>query len=497
MSSKKFNTKRSNEIPDVGTHHDGSAIVYMMHKISKLRELNTSDVKTKSDIFAACIIFVNGVTNPPVEELRRLVSIHGGECVNYRVSGLTHFVCDYFTDAQLKHEYSKKRINNSGSIYNVTAQWIVDSIRDGRRLDEISYLPYGLQAQLGRPITNHFVKAAEPFISVDNEMNKASSSMKPCASSTSSDSSSSSSSSSSRSGGGIRNKSNDNFENGPNDNSKNIRDYTATIKATNTLGTATTNSIALDSPSALGLTLSQEDFIRSVPLDEFQDDIFEQLIQFNLSKKAAKQFKNSGSDGIAASEKRPGVEEDSSTVTRPSEAMLVPFSSNQQPPRPLRPRGAGNRDQNKQGLQEMVSWIHGVEKGSAGVVLRLLCYTEQLIHSFSGYTRLHRHPQDEVEEDEEAIESALCLPGEYHYGVLQSYGVWLLHNDQLDNLTSFIRQLRKVCRTVTAEELFLGNQPLQRSYFEWQKQWGQVPLQVEEHIQRQAAARFNCKIAFE
>eukprot|EP01036_Dinobryon_divergens_P030839 gene30840-40143_t len=236
--------------------------------------------------------------------------------------------------------------------------------------------------------------------------------------------------------------------------------------ACSSLIATTTMTASRDSPSALGLTLSQEDFIQSVPLEELQDDIFEQLIQYNLSRRTAKS--DTGNIGIAASAK--GVVDDGDTVIAGTSA------SHQQQHHPQ------NYSSCKKELQEMVSWIHRDGDGSAEVALRLLSYIEQLIHTFSGYKNRH------IEDGEG---SGLCLPNEFHFEILRSYGVWLLTNYQFDNLAMFIRHLSKVCRAVTAAAESLSGT---HSHCEWQKHWNRVPLRIEEHLQKLVSSRFRCHL---
>ena len=88
----------------VGEEHDGSFHTYMAHKISKLQNCNlVDDQNMMSEIFRGCFVYINGSTEPPVEELRRLLIRHGGVCDNYKTSRITHFACNNFTDAQLKN----------------------------------------------------------------------------------------------------------------------------------------------------------------------------------------------------------------------------------------------------------------------------------------------------------------------------------------------------------------------------------------------------------
>lgn len=140
---KKF--VEDDAVASVGTHHEGSFHIYMAHKITKLADLHrVGDDELQSRIFSGCKIFVNGVTNPPIQEIRRLVTLHGGEFVAYRVASLTHFVCDYWTDAQLKALY-KAKASTRKTVFNVTAAWVTESIRAGKRLGEWAYLPKGVE----------------------------------------------------------------------------------------------------------------------------------------------------------------------------------------------------------------------------------------------------------------------------------------------------------------------------------------------------------------
>jgi hypothetical protein len=152
--------QRSEEsIPAVGTHHGGSFHIYMNHKVAKLQDLHRGD-QIVSEIFKQCIVHVNGITNPPIEEIRRLVTLHGGECVAYRVGVITHLVCDYLTDAQLKTELARSKLNTvKAKVYNVTVNWVIDSIRQGCRQTESLYMPKGLKGRHGANIARLFTSS--------------------------------------------------------------------------------------------------------------------------------------------------------------------------------------------------------------------------------------------------------------------------------------------------------------------------------------------------
>ena len=139
----------------VGEEHDGSFHTYMAHKISKLQACNLiSDQNVVADIFRGCFVYINGTTEPPVEELRRLIIRHGGFCDNYKTSRITHFACNNFTDAQLKNIREKVKIKEK-QIY-VTTNWILDSITKQKRLSEADYSPIGLKDRHGSNIVQIF-----------------------------------------------------------------------------------------------------------------------------------------------------------------------------------------------------------------------------------------------------------------------------------------------------------------------------------------------------
>lgn len=177
-TSKHTEELVAKSVPKVGEHHDGSFQVYMAHKVTKLREIHGLDESEKlSDIFKGCIMYVNGITDPPKEELRRLVSLHGGECIAYRVVHITHLICDHYTDAQLKAEYAKVRPTKLGAIFHVTAKWVVDCTNQRLRLNEVKYSPPGFSnARFGGSISSMFSAAAANSSGNSNSSSSSSSS---------------------------------------------------------------------------------------------------------------------------------------------------------------------------------------------------------------------------------------------------------------------------------------------------------------------------------
>jgi BRCT domain, a BRCA1 C-terminus domain/impB/mucB/samB family len=139
----------------VGEEHDGNFHTYMAHKISKLQTCNLiNDQNVVADIFRGCFVYINGTTEPPVEELRRLIIRHGGVCDNYKTSRITHFACNNFTDAQLKNIREKVKIKEK--VIYVTTNWILDSIGKQKKLSEADYSPIGLKDRHGSNIVQIF-----------------------------------------------------------------------------------------------------------------------------------------------------------------------------------------------------------------------------------------------------------------------------------------------------------------------------------------------------
>lgn len=133
--------------PEIGSHHEGSDMVYMAHKVMKLNNINASDPSLKeSSIFSGCGIHVNGYTTPPIEEIRRLVTIHGGHFDAYVVPSTSHIVCDNYTDAQVKQIFRREKDVHK---YHVTVKWVLDSITARKKLSEADYVPSDLKNQYG------------------------------------------------------------------------------------------------------------------------------------------------------------------------------------------------------------------------------------------------------------------------------------------------------------------------------------------------------------
>lgn len=98
---------------DIGT--------YLQNKRAKL-QLQAEAVQAESDTLRGCAIYVNGRTDPPYAELRRLILLHGGRFVPYLDAkrDVTHVVTTDLTP-QKRREFQTLRV--------VRPAWVVDSCR--------------------------------------------------------------------------------------------------------------------------------------------------------------------------------------------------------------------------------------------------------------------------------------------------------------------------------------------------------------------------------
>ena len=84
-------------------------------------------------LFAGVRLWVNGLTDPPAEELKELLLQHGGEFFNPHHPAVTHIVT-----AQLSHA-RENQLRRSRTAKVVTAAWVVESQRLGRLQDEARF----------------------------------------------------------------------------------------------------------------------------------------------------------------------------------------------------------------------------------------------------------------------------------------------------------------------------------------------------------------------
>ncbi|PWN38412.1 DNA repair protein [Meira miltonrushii] len=102
---------------------------YMKNKRLKLKVQEITTSKHQYQIlFTGANIYINGHTNPPYGELRRLIHLHGGELMPYldTKSTVTHIIASNLT-AKKRIEFKDYRV--------VRPEWITESIAQGKRLD--------------------------------------------------------------------------------------------------------------------------------------------------------------------------------------------------------------------------------------------------------------------------------------------------------------------------------------------------------------------------
>ncbi|XP_041480298.1 DNA repair protein REV1-like isoform X3 [Lytechinus variegatus] len=133
-SSKNKNRSKSEN--ENQSHGD-----YMSEKIRKLEEQFRSDAPTNKEksgtstaIFRGVTIHVNGYTDPSSDELKRLMTVHGGMYQHYySVSRVTHIIATNLPYAKLRQLKNEKIVKPN---------WITDSIKAGRLLPSLPYELY-------------------------------------------------------------------------------------------------------------------------------------------------------------------------------------------------------------------------------------------------------------------------------------------------------------------------------------------------------------------
>ncbi|KDQ20497.1 hypothetical protein BOTBODRAFT_101012, partial [Botryobasidium botryosum FD-172 SS1] len=92
--------------------------------------------KEEKGIFFGTRIHVNGYTDGTTElEVKRLVAIHGGS-VARTASGATHILASHGLNGSKTHKYLGKAKNTT---HIVKPEWLLESIKAGKRLKEYNY----------------------------------------------------------------------------------------------------------------------------------------------------------------------------------------------------------------------------------------------------------------------------------------------------------------------------------------------------------------------
>lgn len=136
---------------------------YFRDKIQKLQSIQEDTTVFSDDIisniFESCYVYINGATFPPVHELRRLLRSHGAVCEGYPVPRLTHIVCDFLTEAQIKQYNAKTHsVGDRSKVLHVTVAWVLESIRLKKRQPEILFQTAGINAEKdGQNLSRFFI----------------------------------------------------------------------------------------------------------------------------------------------------------------------------------------------------------------------------------------------------------------------------------------------------------------------------------------------------
>ncbi|EQC29887.1 hypothetical protein SDRG_12431 [Saprolegnia diclina VS20] len=113
---------------------------YMASKIRKLRGQNDG-IGRLDRLLDGVVIFVNGHTEPPREELRQLILQHGGQYEAYHTSRVTHMIATHVAESKLKELLRARK-----PLPVLHPKWILDSIEKGRVCRTQPYLYAGYRA---------------------------------------------------------------------------------------------------------------------------------------------------------------------------------------------------------------------------------------------------------------------------------------------------------------------------------------------------------------
>ncbi|XP_059172057.1 DNA repair protein REV1-like [Physella acuta] len=101
-------------------------------KLNDQFDINVDKNGQSSNIFAGVAIYVNGYTVPSSDELKRLMQHHGGRFEQYlSKTRVTHIVASNLPNSKFKL---------ANTMLVVKPNWIVDSVKAGKRLSHVPYL---------------------------------------------------------------------------------------------------------------------------------------------------------------------------------------------------------------------------------------------------------------------------------------------------------------------------------------------------------------------
>lgn len=98
----------------------------------------------KSDLFAGIAIFVNGLTTPSADELKRIMMTHGGVYhAYYRSGATTYIIAEQLPDVKIRAMRASRTI--------IRADWVVECVRQMRIVDYTRYLLYTDSSRSDQP----------------------------------------------------------------------------------------------------------------------------------------------------------------------------------------------------------------------------------------------------------------------------------------------------------------------------------------------------------
>ena len=115
--------------------HGGDHQAYLRQKRRKLDEQRRRS--EGHNWFKGCVVWIDGLTDPPADDLGRLVLEGGGKFCTTFESRATHVVAENMTAAQTKKLKARKRGFAKPAVY---PQWVVDSAARRCKLDPGPYL---------------------------------------------------------------------------------------------------------------------------------------------------------------------------------------------------------------------------------------------------------------------------------------------------------------------------------------------------------------------
>ncbi|XP_046370490.2 DNA repair protein REV1-like [Haliotis rufescens] len=120
---------------------------YMQAKMQKLNDqFNMAGGTSGSDIFTGIHVYVNGYTKPSSDELRRLLTSHGGTFEQYLYrTRVTHIVATNLPDSKVKELKGMKVVR---------PEWITESVTAGKLLPYTNYQLYTAQSRSQHGLTS-------------------------------------------------------------------------------------------------------------------------------------------------------------------------------------------------------------------------------------------------------------------------------------------------------------------------------------------------------